>query len=83
MTTDNQDKPKMWYSIQEATAALGIDENTLSRKMIFYHIESRHLPGMKGQYISKGDYETIKAGLPTKMTSHPLKMRNTDVPVKS
>jgi len=57
----NQDQ--MWFSIKEAAKFFGIDENTLSKKMISYHIESRSLPGIKGQFISKRDVETIQRGL--------------------
>jgi hypothetical protein len=46
---------KMWYSIREALNYLNIDGNRLSRKMIYLNLESRTLPGRKGQFISRRD----------------------------
>jgi hypothetical protein len=46
---------KLWYSIVEVQNYLNIDENRLSRKMIHLNLESRTLPGRKGQFISKRD----------------------------
>jgi len=54
---------KMWYSIQEALSYLNIDENTLYRKMTFFNMESRTLPGLKGEFISKRDIELLQRGL--------------------
>lgn len=47
---------KMWYSIREAVAYLHLpNSDALSRRMIFLNLESRTLPGMKGQFLSKRD----------------------------
>jgi hypothetical protein len=55
----NKDE-KMWYSIEDVLAYLNIEENSLYKKMIFLNIESRSLPGLKGQFISKRDVDAIK-----------------------
>lgn len=62
----NTDKPKLWYSIQEACTALQIDANTIYTQMNQFQIAGSFLvPGEEGtQMISKGDFETIKASLP-------------------
>lgn len=46
---------KMWYTIQEAATYLGIDESRLQRKIIGLNIETKPLPGQRGQFISKRD----------------------------
>ena len=51
---------KMWYSINEALTYLHIEENILYKKMLFLNIESRSLPGLKGQFLSKEDVDMIK-----------------------
>jgi hypothetical protein len=46
----------MWYSIREAIEYLHLpDSDALSRKMIFLNLESRTLPGRKGQFLSGRD----------------------------
>lgn len=52
---------KLWYSIKEVLTQLDIDENVLHKKMIFLNIESRSLPGLKGQFIAKRDMDVIKS----------------------
>lgn len=61
----NKDE-KLWYSINEALNYLNIEENILYRKMLFLNIETRSLPGLKGQFISKRDIDTIKLYLTQK-----------------
>jgi len=56
MNTDE----KLWYSINEALIYLNIEEHTLYKKMLFLNIESRDLPGAKGQFLSKRDLDMIK-----------------------
>jgi hypothetical protein len=51
-----KEEEKMWYSIEETLRYLNIDENKLSRKMIYLNLESRTLPGRKGKFISRRDF---------------------------
>jgi hypothetical protein len=44
-----------WYSIWQVLDHLTINENKLSRKMIYLNLESRTLPGRKGQFLSGRD----------------------------
>jgi len=54
---------KMWYSLEEVLVYLAIDERTLYKKLLLYNFESRTLPGMKGEYLSRKDVEYLKQNM--------------------
>ena len=59
---DSQEK--MWYSIKETIEYLHLpNSDVLSRKMIFLNLESRTLPGMKGQSLSRRDVLLLETHL--------------------
>jgi len=46
---------KMWYSIEDALHYLHIEESVFWRKITFFNLETRTLPGMKGTFLSRRD----------------------------
>jgi hypothetical protein len=51
---------KMWYSKKEVIDELRIDERTLYAKMRIFNIETRTLPGEKGEFISQAQFKKIE-----------------------
>jgi hypothetical protein len=51
---------KMWYSIKEAATYLNIEQDRVLRKLYNLNMETRTLPGTKGEYISKRDLLLIE-----------------------
>ena len=54
---------KMWYSMKEVLDYLQIDENRLLRRMNCLNLETRTLPGQKGQFVSKQDVLSIEQSI--------------------
>ena len=46
---------KMWYTIEEALHSLHLEESVFWRKITFFNLETRTLPGMKGEFLSRRD----------------------------
>ena len=46
---------KQWYSLKEAATYLEMEENKLQRKIIGLNIETRTLPGQKGEFLARRD----------------------------
>lgn len=65
---------KMWYSLKEAVIYLQMEENRLLRKINGLSIETRTLPGEKGQFLSRKDVlalEVMEKGLhPSDVIKH-------------
>ena len=54
---------KMWYSIKEVLDYLQIDENRLLRRMNCLNLETRTLPGQRGQFVSRQDVISIEESI--------------------
>lgn len=54
---------KRWHSLPEVLAYLHIDAPTLPRKVQSFHLETRTLPGLRGEYLSQRDMEVLTRGL--------------------
>ena len=50
-----KNQEKMWYTIEESLTYLHLEEPVFWRKMTFFHMGTRALPGMKGLFISRRD----------------------------
>ena len=51
---------KMWYSVHEVLAELGITQQILDRKLQMFNQATRQLPGQPGLYISRYAYSKIR-----------------------
>jgi hypothetical protein len=44
---------KMWFSLKEAAEYLHIEQSVLQRKIMGLNIETRTLPGERGEFLSR------------------------------
>ena len=51
---------KMWYSLKEAAEYLHVEPSVLQRKIMGLNLETRTLPGEKGEFLSKRDVMDIE-----------------------
>jgi hypothetical protein len=51
----HKDHEKTWYSLKEAATYLEIEEHRLQRKIVGLNLETRTLPGEKGDFLSRKD----------------------------
>jgi hypothetical protein len=51
---------KKWYSLKEAAEYLHMEQSVLQRKIIGLNLETRTLPGEKGEFLSKRDVLDIE-----------------------
>jgi hypothetical protein len=54
---------KMWYTIEEALNFLHLEERVFWRKITFFNLETRTLPGMKGTFLSRRDLLFVKRSI--------------------
>jgi hypothetical protein len=57
---NTQDKGKRFYTVAEVLNRLNITQSRLSRKLLLFNIETRHLPGSRQEYLLACDLERIE-----------------------
>jgi hypothetical protein len=57
------DQEKRFYTVAEVLNRLNITRPRLSRKLLLFNIETRHLPGSSQEYIAARDVELIERSI--------------------
>jgi hypothetical protein len=57
------DQDKRFYTVAEVLNRLNITQSRLSRKLLLFNIETRHLPGSNQEYIAARDLELIERSM--------------------
>jgi hypothetical protein len=57
------DQEKRFYTVAEVLNRFNITQSRLSRKMLLFNIETRHLPGSNQEYIAARDVELIERSI--------------------
>lgn len=57
------DQEKRFYTVAEVMNRLNITQSRLSRKLLLFNIETRHLPGSNQEYIAARDVEMIERSI--------------------
>ena len=65
-----QNQEKMWYSIEEALSHLHLEEPAFWRKITFFNLETRTLPGMRGTFLSRRDLFFLEQHIQTKRSNN-------------
>jgi hypothetical protein len=51
---------KKWYSLKDAAEYLHMEQSVLQRKIMGLNLETRTLPGERGEFLSKRDVMDIE-----------------------
>ena len=60
---ETDEKPKMFYTVDEVLERFNMNLATLSKKLILYNVEVRKLPASTKEWIATADVELLEQSI--------------------